>query len=122
VVLQPGPAFRLVDLRHAAAHRILAENLAHAEQGRVHRIAAERGDVRIAAMARQHRQQHGAEQVALGAGIRAGKRQGTVSYPGVEQSGLFEVVDEERQLPERRDRGRRIPLDVDPAGEGVRDR
>jgi hypothetical protein len=84
--------------------------------------AAQRGDVRVAPMARQHGEQHGAEQVAFGGGIRAGERQRTVRHPGVEQSGLLEIVDEERQLPERRDRGRRIPFDVNPAGKGVRDR
>jgi hypothetical protein len=87
------------------AHRILAENLAHAKQRRGDRIAAERGDVRVAPMARQNGEQHRAEQVASGGGIRAGERQRAVRHPGVEQPGLFEVVDEEWQLPKRRDRG-----------------
>jgi hypothetical protein len=47
---------------------------------------------------------------------------GAVCNPGVEQVGLLQVVDEEWQLPERRDRRGRIPFDVDPAGKGVRNR
>jgi len=71
-------------------------------------------------MAGQYRQQHGAEQVALPGGIRAGERQRAVRHPAVEQAALLQVVDEERQLPEWRDRRGRIPLDMNSAGEGVR--
>jgi hypothetical protein len=73
-------------------------------------------------MARQHRQHHGAKQVAFGGRIRAGEQQRAVRHPGVEQPSLLEIVDEERQLPERRDRGCRVLFNIDAAGEGVRDR
>jgi hypothetical protein len=120
VVLQPGQAFGFANRCQAAANRSLADNLAHAEQRRVHRIAAQRGDMRVAAMPGQHRQQHGAEQVALLRRIRTGERKRTVRHPGVEQPGLFEVVDEEGQLPERRDWRRRVPPNMHPTGKGVR--
>ena len=81
---------------------------------------SQRGDVGVAAMARQHRQHHGAEQVALLGGIIAGEKLRAVRHPGVEQVGLFQVVDEKWQLAEWGDRGGRIPFDVNPAGEGVR--
>ena len=71
MALQPGQAFGFANRGQAAAHRILADNLAHAKQWRVHRVTAQRGDVRVAAMPGQHRQQHRAEQVALGGRIRA---------------------------------------------------
>jgi len=72
-------------------------------------------------MTGQHRQQHGAEQVALGWGIGAGQPERAVRHPGVEQAGLLQVVDEERKLARRRDRGLRVPFDMDTAGECVRD-
>jgi hypothetical protein len=71
-------------------------------------------------MAGQQRQHHSAEQVALSGGVGAGEGQRAVRHPGVEQAGLFQVVDEERQLAERRDGCGRIPFDVDSTGEGVR--
>jgi hypothetical protein len=74
MVLQPGQACGCANRRQAAAHRVLADNLAHAEQRRVHRITAQRSDVRVAPMSGQHGQHHSAEQVALGGGIRAGQR------------------------------------------------
>ena len=43
----------------------------------------------------------------------------TVRRPGVEQAAQFEELDEERQLPERRRRRSRVPLDVHPATEGI---
>jgi hypothetical protein len=38
VVLQPGQALRLNDLRQAAAERMLAEDLAQTKQRRIHRM------------------------------------------------------------------------------------
>ena len=73
VVLQPGQPVRFADLGQATAHQILAANLAHAEQGRIHRITAQRGDVGVAAMAGQHRQQDRAQQVALLRCVMAGQ-------------------------------------------------
>ena len=45
---------------------------------------------------------------------------GQSATQAIKQPGVFQVVDEERQLPEWRDRRGRVPLNVDPAGEGVR--
>ena len=71
-------------------------------------------------MAGQHGQQYRAQQVALLRGIIAGQRQWAVRHKGVKQSRLLEIVDEERQLPEWRDRRGRVPFDVNSAREGVR--
>ncbi|MGD0109737.1 MAG: hypothetical protein ABSC06_37785 [Rhodopila sp.] len=90
------------------------------EQRRVHRVAAQRGDVRVAAMAGQHRQHHGAKQVALLRGVIAGEKLRAVRHSAVEQAALLQEVDEKWQLAEWRDRGGRIPFDVDSAGEGLR--
>ena len=120
--LQPIQARGFVDLRQCAAHRIFAHHLAHAEQGRVHRVAAQRRNVRIALMTGENRQQQRAEHVALARRIRTGERQWAVRHPAVEQATLLQVFDEERQLTERRHRLRSIPLDVHPAAERVGDR
>ena len=48
--LQPRQAGSLVDLRQAAADRVLTHNLLHAQQPRVHRIAPQRRDVGVAVM------------------------------------------------------------------------
>jgi hypothetical protein len=58
--------------------------------------------------------------VALPGRIRAGERLWAVRHPGVEPRGLFQVVDEERQLAGWRDRLDRVPFGVDPAGDSVR--
>ena len=39
--------------------------------------------------------------------------------PAVEQAGLLQVFDEERQLTERCDRRARVPLDIDTARVGI---
>ena len=122
VVLQPGQALHFVDLLQVAAYRLLADHLVHAEQRRVYRIAPERGDVGVAPMTGQHRQQHGAEQVTLARCVWAAQPERAVRHPGLEQAGLLEIVDEEGELAERRDRRRGVPFDMDPAGKGVRGR
>ena len=42
-----------------------------------------------------------------------------VLHPGIEHAAYLQEVDEEGQLPQGGDRGRRVPLDVDTASEGV---
>jgi hypothetical protein len=112
----------LIDLRQRLPQRIFADHFAHAEQRRVDRIAAQCRDVCIAPVPGQHRQQQGAQHVAFARRVRAGEQQRAIRHPAVEQAALLEVLNEERQLPQRRDRCRGIPLDVDPAGKSIRDR
>ena len=54
-----------IDLCQAATHRVFTDHFLHARQSRVHRIVPQRGDMRVAIMASQHRQQHGADQIAF---------------------------------------------------------
>jgi hypothetical protein len=82
---QPGEPRRLVDPGQRPAHRILAHHLAHAEQPRVDPVGAQAGDVGVAAMPRQHRQQHRAQHVAHLGRVGAGVGQRTVRHPGIEQ-------------------------------------
>jgi hypothetical protein len=79
MALQPAQPRRFVELAEVAAHRVLAQHLAHAEQRRVHPIAAQRRDVGVAPVTRQNRQQHRAKQIALARRIRAAQRQGAVA-------------------------------------------
>jgi hypothetical protein len=120
MVCQPSQTIRLADFLEAATHRILAEDLLHAQQERVDRIAPQSGDMGVTAMAGQNRQHHRAQQVTLGWCVRTGQEQRTVRHPGVEQACLLQVVDEEWQLSKRCDRSRVVPLDMHTAGEGVR--
>ena len=122
MALQPAQPRLLLDLAEVAAHRVLAQHLAHAQQRRVDGIAAQCRDVGVAPMTRQNRQQHGAQQIALARGIRARQRQWAVRDPAIEQPALLQVLDEERQLAERRHRRRRVPLHMNPTGVSVGDR
>ena len=47
------------------------------------------------------------------------QRQRTVRHPGIEQAAQLEKFDEERQLPKRRRRRRRVPFHMHPATEGI---
>jgi hypothetical protein len=53
----------------AAAYRIFANHLVHAQQGRVDAIPAQGRDVRIAVMAGENTQQHSAKNVPHGEGV-----------------------------------------------------
>jgi len=119
MVLQPVQTLRFCDLRQPAADRVLAHHALHAEQFGIHRLAAQRGDVRVAAVPGQHRQHQRAERVALARRVRAGQVQRTVRHPFIKQTGLFQVIDEERQLTERRDRYLVVPFNANPAGKRV---
>ena len=67
----------------------------------------------------QNRQQQRPQNVAFGRRVRAQQRQRTVRHPGIEQPAELEELDEERQLPERRRRRRRVPFDVHPAAKAI---
>ena len=45
--------------------------------------------------------------------------QWAILHPGIEYAARLQEVDEEGQLSQGGDRGRRVPLDVDTASEGV---
>ena len=120
--LQPRQAGRFVDLRQAAAHRVLAHHLLHAQQPRVHRIAPQRRDVGVAVMARQNRQQHCAQQIALGRCVRTAERQRAIRHPAGEQTSLLQILDEKRQLAQRRHKAAAVPLDVHTTGKCLRRR
>jgi hypothetical protein len=44
----------------------------------------------------------------------------TACNPTVEKASLLQILDEKRQLAQRRHRRRTIPLDMNPSGEGIR--
>ena len=54
--------------------------------------------------------------------VRAAERQRAVRHPAVEQSGLLQILDEERQLAQRRHKPAAVPLDMHPTGKCLRRR
>ena len=70
----------------------------------------------------QHRQEQGAQHVAFARRVRAGEGQRTIRPPAVEQAALLQILNEERQLSEQRDRRCGVPLDVNTAAKGIGDR
>ena len=84
MALQPFQAFLLIDRFQSAAHRVLADDPLHAEQFGQHAVAAQRGDMRVALMARQHCQHDRAQHVANLRRIRASVEQRAVRDPGLE--------------------------------------
>jgi hypothetical protein len=104
VSAQPDGPSRLVDRLEGATDRVLADDLPHPQKFRQHAVAAQRCDMRVALVAGEHGEHRRAENVPLARRVRAQIAQRTVGHQGVEQSGRFEEVDEERQLPKRRHR------------------
>ena len=90
MALQPFPAFILWDGLEAAADRILADDLVHAQQPRQHTVVPQRRDVRVALVSNQDRQHRCAKYVALIRRIRAriGEIDNRASLPSVELSPL----------------------------------
>ena len=79
--------------------RVFADDLAHPQQRRVDPIAADRADVRVAAMSSQQAQQQGAQHVAHRRLMGAVVVERTIGDPVVKQLGSFEKLDEVGHLP-----------------------
>jgi len=67
----------------------------------------------------QDHQQQRPQNVAFGRRVRAHQRQRTVPNPGIEEAAQLQKLGKERQLPERRRRRTRVPLDVHPPAKGI---
>jgi len=86
-------------------------------------VLAYRGDMRVAVVPCQDRQQQGREHRALARGMVALVLKRTVRDPAIKQPADLQKLNEERQLSQRCDGSRRIPFHVDPAPERIdRDR
>jgi hypothetical protein len=107
---QPDGAFFLVDRLEGAPYGVLADDLLHAEQFWQDCVAAQRRDMGIALVSRQHGKHRRAENVALLGRVGARIAQRTIGDKGVEQPALLEKIDEERELPERRRRRFLVPF------------
>ena len=119
MALQPGHALRLVDRRQRPAHGVLAQDPLDAEQLRQHAVGPQRRHVRIALVTRQHRQHESAEHVAVGGGVGARAMERAVGHQRVEHARHLQELDEERRLPQRRQRRLRVPFDLDLARPAV---
>ena len=117
--LQPRHAGAFLDLVEAAPHGVFAHHFLHSQQRWIDRVAAQRRHVRVTPMPGQHRQHHRAEYIALGGRVRAHVMQRAIRHEAVEQSALLEVLDEERQLPERRHRRPAVPFHMDAPSKSI---
>jgi len=70
---------------------------------------------------RQHRQHRRSQHIAFFRRVRARVTQRAIRHESVEQASRFQKIDEERQLPKRRQRRLGIPFDKHRAGETVED-
>ncbi len=118
---QPRPPGFLIDLAQSPTHRVLAHDLRHPKQRWIDRVAAQRGDVGVAPMPSQHRQQHRSQYVPLRRRVRARQIERTPGYPAVKQTALLQVLNEKRELPKRRHCRPLtcLPLHVNPAAKRV---
>ena len=110
----------LLDRLEGPADRVLADDLAHAERFRKDSVAAQRSDMGVALVAGQHGEHRRPHNVALLWRIGIAVAQRTVGDQGVEQSARLEEINEERQLPKRRQRRLVIPFDTDRTKETVK--
>ena len=120
MVLQPLSALNLSDGLEAPAHRVLADDLLHAQQLGEHAIAAKRRDVGIAFMPRQNREHCRAEHIALLRRVGARISERAIGHERVEQARHLEILDEEWQLPVGRQRRCGIPFDPHRSSPGVK--
>ena len=120
VLTQPGGAFRLVDRLEGAPDRVLADNLLHPQELRQHSVAAQRRDMRVALVAGEHGEHRRSQNVAPLGRVRTPVAQRTVGDQGVKKSARLEEMDEERQLPKRRQRRLVIPFHTDRTKETVK--
>ena len=119
MLAQPVAAGLLVGPLKRPPRRVFADDLAHPQQPRVDPVAADRADVRIAAMSGQQAQQQGAQHVALRRRIGAAVVERTIGDPVVEQPGGFEELDEVGHLPVGGHRRLGVPAQVHLAAVGV---
>ncbi len=109
---QPRAALALVDALQGAAQRVFADDFVHAQGLRGHRVAAQRGDVRVAAVAGQQAQHQRAEHVALVGRVVAAVGQRAARDPALEHAGGGQELGEEHQLAVRRGRRAFVPAHV----------
>src|SRR6516225_9251017 len=95
MLLQPRQPGVLLDLVEAAPYRVLADHLAHAQQRRIDRVAAQCRHMRIAPVAGQHRQQHCPQNVPFARCVRAAEIQRATRT-------LLQELNEEWKLAQRR--------------------
>jgi hypothetical protein len=117
--LHPRRALIFADRREGTPHGVLANDLVYAEKFWKNAIATERRDMGVTLVPRQHRQHRRSQHIAFFRRVRARVMQRTICHESVKQAGGFQKIDEERQLPKRRQRRLGIPFDMHWAGETV---
>src|SRR5579871_2232529 len=102
-----------------AAHRVLAGHLRPPQQSRIHSIAAQRADVRIAPVARQHRQQNRSQHIPFLRCIGTTVSQWAIVHPVFKYSAGLQILNKEGHLPQTAHLRVRHPSELHLAREGI---
>ena len=102
VGVEPGNPFGFGNRQQRPAQRILADDLVHPQQTGIDAITANRRDVGVAPVPREHRQLPRAQHVGLAQCVWAGVGQRAPLLPARPQPGERQKLDKVRQLPHRR--------------------
>ena len=103
------------------AQRIFADHLGHAQRLRGHRVAAQRGDVRVAPMPGQQPEHQRAQYVAFVRRVAAAVGQRAIRHPALEDASSGQKLREEHQLAMRRGRRTFVPAHVHAPAQRIHD-
>jgi hypothetical protein len=110
---KPVPALVRTHPCQRPAQRVLADDLAHTKHLRTDAVTAQAGDMRVAMVPSENRQEPGAEDVSLVGGVAAVIGQGTTVHPGLVHACGSKRLCKKSQLRIRRRAGFVIPADMD---------
>src|SRR5271166_5611856 len=99
MALQPISALTLSYGLEAPAHRVLADDLLHAQQLGQNSIVTQNRDMGVALVPGQNREHGCAKHVALLRRVWARIGERAISHERVEQARNLQILDEERELP-----------------------
>ena len=119
VLPRPDVRFFLINGFQSSPHQVLTAYLAHPQQGRIDSIMPQGVDMGIAPTASHNGHQQRAKYIPDLWGVRAAELQRTLLNIWLEQIGLFQEVDEKRQLTKRSDGFVRRPASMNPAPKTV---
>ena len=115
VLLQPDFRFFLINGFQSSPHRVVTANIAHSQQRRIDAIMPQGVEMGIAPTVSHNGQNHRAKYIPDLWCVRAAELQRTVRDKWLEQTGLFQDVDEKQQLTKRRNSFVRRPASMNPA-------
>jgi hypothetical protein len=109
---QPVPALVRAHPRQRPAQSVLADDLAHAENLRADPVPAQCGDMSIAMLPRQDRQQPGPQNIPLMGGVATAVKQRATCHPRLVHPGRGKKLSEKGKLRVRGGAGFHIPANL----------